>query len=112
MKFNPKSFLGSSSGVKHDSFKNVAARVWNKIHMMLFFLLLIGFIAAGWRIWQQSLSGAGWSQQKKQDYLNSQNKEITFKEKEFVKTIEDMEARQRARSEEYRSIKNIFLPYN
>ena len=97
--------------IKPNDIGSFFAKIWKKIHTLLFFIFLIGSCAIGMKIWQQSLYGAGWSDQKKQAYLDAQNKGVTFKEDDFNKTIAEAQDRKDASNAPYQSVKDIFAPY-
>jgi hypothetical protein len=84
---------------------------WQKIHIWIFFVLLVAVIAFAFFVWQSSLNGSGWDQQRKQEYLNSQDKNIVFKENEFKKVIADIEKRFNHSTESYEPLRNIFEAY-
>ena len=86
-------------------------KVWRKIYVTLFFLILIAFIAIGGYIWRQNVYSGEWSSDEKQNYINAQNKEIIFKEKDFQEVIDDISMRINENSKEYQPIKDIFKPY-
>lgn len=94
-----------------ESVVNFAGRLWRKSRTFLFFLFLAASIFGGGFIWQQSLSGSGWSQQRKQEFMDSQNKNVEFNQKPYQKIIEQIEIRSSVIAEEYRSVKDVFATY-
>ncbi|MGI6104296.1 MAG: hypothetical protein ACOYB5_03180 [Patescibacteria group bacterium] len=90
---------------------NLAARAWSKIHMTLFFTLLFCSIGFGGYIWRNSVSGANWTDQEKQEYLNMQNTKTVFRENDFRKVLEDVQRRKAADPISYQPINDIFEPY-
>lgn len=84
---------------------------WHKIYKIIFFMLLVGAFVLAWFIWRNSLSGDGWSAEKKQAYLDSQNKGVTFRENDFRKALADIEARKHGDSDSYQPAKDIFKAY-
>ena len=111
MKFNLKSFSSSASNFSKEKIVSLIAHIWQKIHMMLFFVLLFTVIVFGGYIWQQNLYSAGWSAEKKQEYINTQGREVIFKENDFQKVLDDISSRKDENSKEYQPIKDIFKPY-
>ena len=107
MKFNIK--FDSKIGIKHIA--EIVSRIWQKTHMLLFFFVLLASIAIGGYIWKQNVYSGEWSNEKKQEYLNTQNKEVIFKENDFNKVVSDIRARKYENSKEYQQIKDIFKPY-
>lgn len=90
---------------------NSLALFWNKTYVFfvsLFFVILVGY---GVFIWYESLYGGIWSFDKKQQYLNSQEKSVSFKEKEFNKALEDIAQRKTYFEKEYQPIRDVFIPY-
>jgi hypothetical protein len=106
-KFNSKSTLNID--IKHVA--EVASRTWQKMHVLLFFVGLFIFIAIGGYIWKQNIYSGEWSNEKKQEYINTQNKEVIFKEDDFQKVFDDISSRKEENSKEYQPIKDIFKPY-
>lgn len=109
LKFKVKTKDHSDFG--SNSFGCNAALIWRKSRTTLFYVLLVGVIVAGWVIWQQSLKGAGWSDQRKQEFSDSQNKNIEFKEEAFKNVIDKIEERETENNQEYQPIKDIFTAY-
>ncbi|KKQ46434.1 MAG: hypothetical protein US63_C0001G0002 [Candidatus Moranbacteria bacterium GW2011_GWC2_37_8] len=105
--------ISSKGGAKLSatSLCQMIASVWAKTRMAVFFILLIVSILIGWKIWQQSLLGAGWSQQRKQEYLDSQNKSVEFKENEFNEISKEIQRRNLENTNEYQPIKDVFKHY-
>lgn len=90
---------------------NLVSRIWQKTHILLFFVVLIIFIVIGGYVWKQSIYSGEWSNEKKQEYLNTQNKEVIFKEEDFQKVLNDISSRQDEISKTYQPIKDVFNPY-
>lgn len=111
MKINLKLFSGGASNFSKEKIVRLTQHIWQKIHMILFFALLFAAIIFGGYVWQQNLYGKGWSAERKQEYMNTQNKSVIFKEKDFQKMINDIQARKDENSKEYQPIKDIFTPY-
>ena len=107
MKFDIK--IDSKIDIK--SIFKMASNVWKKIHTLLFFVALLIAIAFGGYIWKQNVYSGEWSNAKKQEYINSQNKEIIFKEADFKKVTNDIQARKNASENPYQPIKDIIKEY-
>jgi hypothetical protein len=84
---------------------------WQKIHRFIFFVVLICLIGLGWYIWQKSLTGGEWSSERKQEYLDAQNKSVVFKEEAFRKALADIERRKENNAVDKKEIKDIFKSY-
>ena len=111
MKIDLKLFYSNSSNFSKEKIASLIAHIWQKIHMLLFFVLLFAAIIFGGYIWQQNLYGEGWSAERKQEYTNTQNREVLFKENDFQKVLDDIQARKDENAKEYQPIKGIFKPY-
>lgn len=112
MKLDFKSDLGGGNVFQVKNLGHHIAKTWNRIHMVVFFALLVLFAAFGWSIWNGSIMGSVWSDQKKQEFLNAQNTGVTFKEKEFNKVVESVKARNEEYVSPYQPINDFFKPYN
>lgn len=84
---------------------------WQKIYKIVFFIFLIGMVVLGGYIWQKSLSGGEWSAEKKQEYLDAQNKSVVFKESDFKKALSDVETRRQENTDSQQPAKDIFKAY-
>ena len=89
----------------------VAGHFWQKIYKIIFFILLLCMIALGAYFWQKNLLGEAWSAEKKQEYLDSQNKDVIFKENDFKKALIDIEMRKNGDTDNQEIIKDIFKSY-
>ena len=78
MKFDSKINFKSVTTIDIKNFVKAVSRIWKKIHISLFFAVLIIFIVTGGYIWKQNVYSGEWSAEKKQEYLNTQNKEVIF----------------------------------
>jgi len=111
MKIDLKLFSGNISNFSKEKIVSLIVGIWKKIHTILFFILLFAAIFSGGYIWQQNLYGEGWSIEKKQEYMNTQNKNVIFKENDFQKVLDNISLRKDENSKEYQSMKDIFKPY-
>lgn len=84
---------------------------WQKTHKFIFAIFLIGLIVLGWYIWSNSLSGGEWSSERKQEYLDAQNKSVVFKEDAFRNALADIEMRKQNKAVGKKEIKDIFKAY-
>lgn len=106
-KFNSK----GNKKMDFESVVNFAGRLWKKSRTFLFFLFLAASILGGGFAWQQSLSGSGWSQQRKQEFMDSQNKNVEFNQQSYQKISEQIEERNNVIKGEYQPAKDIFATY-
>lgn len=84
---------------------------FKKARIHLFFVFLIGFICAGGYIWWKNVYSAEWNDDKKQEYINKQKKEVILNEKDFNNVIDDISLREEEFSREYEPIRDVFEPY-
>ncbi|HBI34281.1 MAG TPA: hypothetical protein DEA43_02015 [Candidatus Moranbacteria bacterium] len=84
---------------------------WQKIYKTVFFVFLTIVILLSVYVWQRSLSGGQWSAEKKQEFLDAQNKGVVFKESVFNKALSDVEMRKQENVSESKGIKDIFKDY-
>lgn len=84
---------------------------WQKIYKIIFFIFLTAMIVLGGYIWNRSLSGGAWSEEKKQEYLNSQNTGVVFNQKNFEKALADIELRKNGSAKNTETMKDIFKDY-
>ncbi len=76
---------------------------WKKIHKILFFGLLVAAIIFGGYVWNRSLHSSTWSTEKRQDFINAQEKGITFNEINYKKALDII----KKRSEQNKNTPNI-----
>ncbi|MEI7891215.1 MAG: hypothetical protein WCI36_04600 [bacterium] len=107
MQFNLK--FGKKENTSKIKLLPMLGSFWQKIYKGVLFILLIAAAVFGYYTWNKSLSGKGWSVEKKQEYLKSQNKRIVFREKDFEKVVADIEARKKSSvAENSQEVKDIF----
>ena len=111
MNFDIKLDFKNGSSAASKQVGKVVAQLWQKIHTTIFLVFLTALLLLGGYVWQQSLHGTGWSNAKKQEYLNTQNKTVIFKENDFKKVADDVQSRKDASASLYEPIKDIFKPY-
>ena|SRR6185369_4188690 len=110
MQFDFK-FKSKKTAISKAQFAGAAGVFWQKIRKAVFFVFLIGMVALGGYVWQKNLSAGGWSDEKKQEYLNAQNKGVIFNEGAFNKAILDVESRRQKNVISRQQIKDIFKAY-
>lgn len=101
----------SSSKISGKDLLKSTAIAWKKSRKIIFLIIMLSFIFAGWNIWTKSISGSGWSQQRKQEFMDAQNKQVEFKEREFNKIKEEVESRQQKSAENLQELKDVFKNY-
>ncbi|KKQ53184.1 MAG: hypothetical protein US70_C0005G0018 [Parcubacteria group bacterium GW2011_GWD2_38_11] len=84
---------------------------WRKRYKSIFLVFLVTVIILSAYIWQRSLSGGEWSPEKKQEYLNAQNKGVIFNENNFKKALADIEMRKQDIADEQKQARDIFKAY-
>lgn len=90
---------------------SVAALFWQKIHKFLLLVFLLAAFLGGWYVWQSYLSGSNWSEEKKQNFLNSQNNGVVFNQKNFEKALTDVEARKTESAASPQKFRDVFKAY-
>jgi hypothetical protein len=85
--------------------------LWLKVYKLLIVLYLLAAIGFGSYVWYQNLYSGQWSQDKKQKFIDSQEKTIILKEKDFRNTLSEIEKRKIEFEKEYQTEKDIFIPY-
>jgi hypothetical protein len=111
MKLNLQFISNGASKLNMKKTVEAVLNLWEKTHVFAFFIFLFAFIALGGYFWQQNLYGSGWSNEKKQEYLNSQDRGIVFRENDFQSAIDEMQMRKEENSSEIQPLKDIFQPY-
>ncbi|NTV40811.1 MAG: hypothetical protein HGA61_00860 [Candidatus Moranbacteria bacterium] len=76
---------------------------WKKVHKILFFGLLGVAIFFGGYVWNRSLYYSTWSSEKKQDFINAQEKGTTFNEINYKKALDII----KKRNEQNRNMPNV-----
>lgn len=89
----------------------LAAKIWIKSRTILFFVLLLASIVGGGFIWQKSVSGSGWSAERKQEFMDSQDKNVQFKQQAYLKVLDQIKQREEENNRQYQPVKNIFSSY-
>jgi hypothetical protein len=85
--------------------------LWAKTHMFIFFVFLFCLIILGGYVWQKNIYNAQWSDERKQQYMNSQDRKIIFNEKDFQEVTNEIQSRKNESQKQAISLKDIFLPY-
>jgi hypothetical protein len=95
-------------------FKAIANKfpvIWEKYHKFLLVIIFLGLVSFGGYIWYDSFYSGAWSEDKKQQYLNSQEKSVTLKEKEFKRVLDNIDQRKQEYQGEYQQVKDVFQTY-
>ncbi|HOW60484.1 MAG TPA: hypothetical protein P5548_01880 [Candidatus Moranbacteria bacterium] len=111
MKYNLKDKTNINIKIIGISFVKVFIRSVKKIRIHIFFVVLLGFIAIGSYIWWKNIYSGEWSSEKKQEYMNIQNKKIMLNEKDLNNVIDDISLREDEFLREYQPVKDIFKAY-
>lgn len=99
-----------NSGLNKNLFL-VLGNFWLKIHKYVFFVCLLLAIFLGLYIWRKSVTNTAWSEEKKQEYLNSLSRNVNLKEGDFEEALSDVKARKRGNLEESKEMRDIFKEY-
>jgi hypothetical protein len=84
---------------------------WMRHQQVVFIVLVFISVGIGAFYWYESLHQAGWTEEKKKEYLATQSREINLKEADFKKVIAEIENRKKILESTGRQVKNIFEPY-
>jgi len=85
---------------------------WNKHYRSVFFVFSFAILSLGMYFWYQSLYRSDWSNEEKNQYKKTQNKEVELREQEFKKVIEEIERKRNSFGVAPRLVKNIFESYS
>ena len=94
-------------------FKNVAGKIaslWMRFYRLVFVIFFLAMAAVGTYFWYWSLYRSEWSEDKKNEYINSKQTEVNFKEEDFKTLIKEIENRKADYKNKLPPIKNIFEP--
>lgn len=84
---------------------------WKKFHMLLFFAILFSLVIIGWRIWEKSIYSYKWDENKKNEFINSQDKAVILKEDDYKKILEDISLRKNQEKENITEVRDIFKSF-
>lgn len=62
--------------------------IWKRIYKILFFLFFLGAIFFGGYVWNRNLHSSTWDEQKKQEFVRTQDKGVVFNEKDFERALD------------------------
>lgn len=85
---------------------------WFKHYKKIFIVVFVLIIAAGSYVWYVNLYKAHWSEEQKQQYIQTQEKKEVFKEQDFNETLRIIEERQQAYEAEPLKMQDIFQANN
>ena len=111
MQFSLKSTNVGKAKLSKGKMLSLAAHGWEKSYKAILLFLIVSAFVFGWYTWQKSLSGSVWSEQKKQEYLDSQNTAVIFNQKNFEKVVADIELRKKAVTAADNSFRDVFRSY-
>jgi hypothetical protein len=81
---------------------------WLKYYKLFFILLFLITLGFSLFFWYDTFYRFGWSDEKKQQYTVTQNRNINLKEKEFNQMLEVIEKRKQSYNAPPDKIKDIF----
>lgn len=88
-----------------------AGDFWQKKYKFFLLLILLVFVAVGGYVWQDAIYGKGWTDEKKQEYMDSKSKSVILKEANFKKASEDFESRKKEIDLSQEELRDIFKGY-
>jgi hypothetical protein len=89
---------------------NKLSSFWNKFYKLALVVLFLIISLYGAYLWYWYLYKFKWSSEKINQYINSHDQEVKFKEEDFRKVINEIEKRKNAYSEAAKPIKDILGP--
>jgi len=105
----------SSAEIKkmEKSFIKKMPLIWDRSYVSIFTLFFLGCVIFAMFIWRQSMSdSAGWSQERKTQFLNSQQVGIVFKQNDFEQALKNIQSRQAAFNTDIQPMKDVFVKYD
>jgi hypothetical protein len=84
---------------------------WLAHQLLLFITFVFLAAAAGGYYWYKFQFFSDWSAEQKQEYANTQGRDINLKEDEFRKMLDDIANRQKIFKSEHQTAKDIFKTY-
>jgi hypothetical protein len=81
---------------------------WLKYYKLFFILLFLIVLGIGSFIWYDTFYRFGWSDEKKQQYTLTQNRNINLRESEFNQMLETIKKRKQNYESPEESLKDIF----
>lgn len=81
---------------------------WFRRYRIIIATLFFAVVAGGTYFLYQELYNSGWSESEKQQYINSQKKEVTFSEDKFDGVLEEIELRKKMSESGSKNVNNIF----
>jgi hypothetical protein len=85
--------------------------VWNNNYRLFFMVFSVALMLLGVYMWYQNIYRSEWSDEKKENYKNSQSRGVEFKEKEFKAIIEEIQRKSNNFGEMSKITKDIFQSY-
>ncbi|MFH0969064.1 MAG: hypothetical protein V1804_00985 [Patescibacteria group bacterium] len=89
----------------------VCSAFWNNHSKLIFAIFSFAIIFLGTFFWYRIIYKSDWSSEEKEQYKNSQNKEVQLKDKELKLIIEEIDRKKSVYGEPAKEYKNIFAPY-
>ncbi|HLB50880.1 MAG TPA: hypothetical protein VJL38_01740 [Patescibacteria group bacterium] len=85
-----------------------AGQLWVRFFKFFLLFLFLGAAAWGGVLWYDSIYDSGWSDERKEAYLQEQQKNVQFKEENFSAVIEATQARRAAAAQEVPFFRDLF----
>jgi hypothetical protein len=97
--------------INKDELVSKLGNLWKKSHRILFFVLLFGAITLGFYQWNRNLYSSTWSNAKKKEFINSQDKGVVLNENNFKKALDIVAQREEENSKKSEPKKDFFKAY-
>ena len=86
---------------------NKISLLWNKFYKLVLAIFFLIVSLWGAYLWYWYLYKFEWNSEKINQYINSNDQEVKFKEEDFKKIINEIERRKKAYDEDAKSVKDI-----
>lgn len=83
---------------------------WIKHRKAIFIVMLLAVCGMGIYLFYKNLYKERWSKEDEIQYINSQRRDVNFKEDKFKKVIEEIERKASAHESEFQPVNDIFRP--
>ncbi|EKE20016.1 MAG: hypothetical protein ACD_8C00066G0001 [uncultured bacterium] len=93
------------------NFLSKAGDFWQKKYKFFLLLLLVVLVSVGGYVWRNAIYGQVWTDEKKQEYMDSKSKSVILKESNFKKASEDFESRKREIDLNPEEFRDVFKAY-
>lgn len=98
----------SMDRMKPAEIRKALAHAWLRYYKFVFFAYFAAVLGGGAYAWYKSSYGTSWTQAQKEEYMNSKDTSVSFRENDFRRALEDLEERRKHYEEQLPETRNIF----